>query len=98
MILDALAPADRAALYRLGEALHRAAAIGERRWTAFPDVRSRVEGLMAALRADCSAADAEEVARRLVGMVDYREGGDAAIELALTEILVHGVRWSWERC
>jgi|GEM_PF-5295659 len=95
-MIAALAPADRAALYRLGEAVHRAAASGEGRWASFPIVRSCVGELMASIRRDCSAADAEEVAKRLVGTADYRERFDGAIELAYVEILAHGVRWSAE--
>jgi hypothetical protein len=97
-MIATLAPADRAALYRLGEAVHRAAALGERRGTCAPIVRSCVDDLMASLRPDCTNADAEEVARRVLASADYRERFDGAMELALTEILVHGVRWSWERC
>jgi hypothetical protein len=89
---------DRRKLYELGEALHRAAASGERRWAAFPAVRSCVNELMKSVRPDCTDADVEEVTKRLVGTVDYREGGEAAIELALVEVCAHGVRWSWERC
>ncbi|AZG75906.1 hypothetical protein [Methylocystis rosea] len=96
MILAALASADRSKLYALGEQLHRAAALGERRWAAFPTVRSHVGELMASLRPGCEAADVEAIARRLVGTVDYREGGDAAIELAYVEVLAHGARWSAE--
>jgi hypothetical protein len=97
-MIAALAPADRAALYRLGEAVHRAAALGDRRWAAFADVRSHVEGLMTSIRPDLGTDDVEQVAKRVLTSVDYRERFDGAIELALTEILVHGVRWSWERC
>jgi hypothetical protein len=96
MNMDALAPADRRRLFELGEALHRAAALGERRWTAFPAVRSCVGDLMSSVRPDCTADDVDEVARRVVGTVDYREGGDAAIELALVEVLAHGRAWSME--
>ncbi|MBG0797169.1 hypothetical protein IYX23_05640 [Methylocystis sp. L43] len=97
-MIAALSSTDRTKLYALAEALHRAAASGERRWAAFPIVRSCVGELMASIRRDCSAADVDEVARRVLTSVDYRERFDGAIELALTEILVHGVRWSWERC
>jgi hypothetical protein len=95
-MIAALAPADRAALYRLGEAVHRAAALGDRRWAAFADVRSHVEGLMTSIRPDCGADDVEAVAKRLVGTVDYREGADAALLLAYVEILAHGRRWPAE--
>jgi hypothetical protein len=97
-MIATLAPADRAKAYALGEALHRAAALGDRRWTAFPAVRSCVKGLMSALRPDCGAADVEEVAKRLVSVADYREGSDAAIQLALVEILAHGLPWPAEAC
>jgi hypothetical protein len=97
MIL-ALSPAEHRKLYDLGEALHRAAALGDRRWTAFADVWSHVEGLMTSIRPDLGTDDVEQVAKRVLTSVDYRERFDGAIELALTEILVHGVRWSWERC
>jgi hypothetical protein len=97
-MIAALSSTDRTKLYALAEALHRAAASGERRWAAFPIVRSCVDDLMASLRPDCTNADAEEVARRVLASADYRERFDGAMELALTEILVHGVRWSWERC
>lgn len=96
MILAELAPADRRRLYDLGEQLHRAAAIGERRWTAFPTVRSCVGELMKSVRPDCSAGDAEEIARRLVATVDYREGADAALLLAYVEVLVHDRPWAME--
>jgi hypothetical protein len=95
-MIAALAPTDRAKAYALGQALHRAAALGERRWTAFPIVRSCVGELMKSVRSDCTDTDIEEVARRLVGTADYREGGDAAIELALVEILAHGLPWPAE--
>lgn len=98
MMVSALAPDDRRKLYALGEALHRAAALGERRWTAFPIVRSCVGEVMASLRPESAAAEVEAIARRLLTTVDYREGGDAAIELALTEVIAHGRAWSWERC
>lgn len=97
-MIAALASADRAKLYALGEALHRAAALGDRRWAAFADVRSHVEGLMTSIRPDCGAADVEEVAERLVGVADYRSGYDSMFELALTEVCAHGRAWSWERC
>jgi len=97
-MVSALHASDRRKLYELGEQLHRAAALGAGRWTAFPIVRSCVGELMKSVRPDCSAADIDQVARRLLTTTDYREGGDAAVELALTEILAHGVAWSWERC
>jgi len=97
-MIATLAPAARAKLYALGEALHRAAALGERRWTAFPAVRSCVEDLMAALRPDCDAADVDAIAHRLVGVADYRSGYDSMCELALTEVCAHGLAWSWEAC
>jgi hypothetical protein len=96
MNLAPLSSADRAKLYRLGDALHRAAAIGERRWTAFPAVRSCVGEAMAAIRPECVDADVDEVARRVVGTVDYREGADAAIELAYVEVCAHGLPWPAE--
>ncbi|AZG76328.1 hypothetical protein [Methylocystis rosea] len=97
-MIATLAPADRAQLGRLGEALHRAAALGDRRWAAFPIVRSCVAEAMSTLRPHCDAADVEEVAHRLVGVVDYRSGYDSMFELALTEVCAHGLAWSWERC
>lgn len=95
-MIAALSPADRAALYRLGEQLHRTAALGDRRWMAFADVRSHVNEVMASLRPFGGADDVDEVAHRLVASVDYREGSDAALLLAYVEILAHGVRWSAE--
>lgn len=97
-MMATLAPADRRKLYALGEQLHRAAALGERRWTAFPIVRSCVEELMASLRPDCTKADVDEVAHRLLTSVDYREGSDAAIELAYVEVCAHGLPWPAEAC
>jgi hypothetical protein len=97
MMVSALAPADRAKAYALGEALHRAAALGDRRWTWFPTIESLVGELMRSLRPECCrSADVRDIAYRLVAAVDYREGGDSMFELALTEILAHGLPWPAE--
>lgn len=97
-MIATLAPADRAKLYALAEALHRAAALGERRGTCAPIVRSCVDDLMASVRPDLGTDDVEQVARRVLASADYRERFDGAIELAYVEVCAHGRAWSWERC
>jgi hypothetical protein len=96
-MIATLAPADRRRLYDLAEAVHRAAALGERRWTWLPTVESLVGELMRSLRPECCGSpDVRDIAYRLVGVADYRSGYDSMCELALVEVLAHGRPWAME--
>ena len=91
MIMDGLHPIDREKLRHLGELLCNCSRPGVLRDRS----RCRVRELVESLRPDCSGADAEIIACRLVLSADGREGAERLAEFAFVEILAHELPWAW---
>lgn len=88
MIAAALHPLDRAKLSNLAETLCDLSAGRTSFDEARRDVGALTSNLMMCARDDCSADSWEAVAKRILGLADWRLGREGMMDAALTEILL----------